>query len=98
MKNAQVGERVRLHLAYLFIDGIVDEIHSERVVKIKWDDPNEKDYLHHESKLIRLVPKKRVSREALANFWKTCICEKHHEHYAYMWNNFDKLCDLVGVK
>lgn len=95
MKNGQVGERVRMYLEGIPQNGKIIEVQANRSIKVLWDD--RLDSIEHESQLIRLVPKKRVSRKELADFWDDNMWGK--KIISHVQNTlFESLCDLVGAK
>lgn len=95
MKNGQVGERVRMYLEGIPQNGKIIEVQANRSIKVLWDD--RLDSIEHESQLIRLVPKKMVSRHELSNWWdEYSVYASGDDNYCE--KAFDALCKLVGAK
>lgn len=92
MKNAKVGERVRMYVENSFSDGEILDVLPKRLIKIKFDDGI--DSIEHESQLIRLRKKNKVTRKQLES-WAKEIDEDG------CWSKkavITSLCELLGIK
>lgn len=96
MKNAKLNERVRIYSDGYGVNGSIIEVGVNRFIKVKWDDDS--TTTEHESQLIRLRPKKKVTRDALVVFWNDRIYKNTHHFKADASRLFNELCELVGVK